>query len=140
MAVNCRLVSEDKKAIKASVKLLKSGGSLVIFPEGSRSRGGEMAEALKGFVLLARLSGAAIVPIGLVGTEKLVPIQDGDMGNESMNEAFVQVNFGEPFVLPERTDDIEDYNRHAADYCMKKIAALLPTAYRGIYGDISNLE
>ena len=134
--ININPGTADKKAIRESVSLLKSGGSLVIFPEGSRSRSAQMMEASKGFVLLARLSGTAIVPIGLAGTEELVPIRDGEMGNETMQEAAVRVNFGKAFVLPSKEDcPIQDYNRFAADYCMRKIAALLPASYRGYYSN-----
>ena len=124
----------DKQAIKNCIELLKSGGSLVIFPEGTRSREGGMSQAKKGFVLLARLSGAAIVPIGLEGTEILVPINDGNMGKELFNKATVKISFGEAFTLPDkRKVMVADYNRYAADFCMRKIAMNISPSYRGYY-------
>lgn len=45
----------------------------MIFPEGTRSRVGSLIEAKKGILLIARMTGVPIVPIGLYGTEKLLP-------------------------------------------------------------------
>ncbi|QOR34701.1 1-acyl-sn-glycerol-3-phosphate acyltransferase [Clostridium sp. 'deep sea'] len=124
----------DKQAIKNCVALLKSGGSLVIFPEGTRSRSAAMSEAKKGFVLLARLSGASIMPIALEGTEVLLPINDSNMGREKLHKATVHVKFGEAFTLPDkRKVQVEDFNRYAADFCMGKIAELMSPRYRGHY-------
>ena len=131
----------DMKAIKEALKHLKSGGSLVIFPEGTRSRLSKMNKALKGFVLLAKMSGASILPIGLAGTEKLLPINDSGMGKESLHKADVLVSFGEPFTLPKKSKvDVTDFNQYIADYCMLQIAKNLPESYQGYYKDFNEEE
>ena len=73
--------SADKEAITTMVKAVKSGENLFIFPEGTRSRNGAMGKGKKGILLLARLTKATIIPIGITGTEILLPIsKTGDMG------------------------------------------------------------
>lgn len=66
--------SADRNAIQKALAVLSMGKSILIFPEGTRSRTGSMIKGKKGFLLLARLSKADIVPIALEGTELLLPV------------------------------------------------------------------
>ncbi len=69
------------KTIDDGIGLLKQGFSLVIFPEGTRSRGPEMGEFKKGSLRLATKPGIPIVPVTLNGTwhvfEEKGYVQDG---------------------------------------------------------------
>lgn len=56
------------KTMEEGIELLKKGFSLVIYPEGRRSRGPQMAEFKKGSLRLATKSGVPIVPVTLNGT------------------------------------------------------------------------
>lgn len=126
----------DKDAITNMVKLLKSGESMVMFPEGTRSRSGSMIEAKKGILLIARLTKAPIVPIGLWGTEKALPINEGgSMANETWNHADVHVRIGEPITLPVKIadEDKKEFEKKSMDHIMKSISSLLPEEYRGVY-------
>ena len=107
----------------------------MIFPEGTRSRTGSMIEGKKGFLLMAKLSKAKIVPIALTGTEEFLPINDDDMGEENFQTAHVTVRFGDAVYLPEKLkeEDKNQYNERAMVEVMKYIAALLPEKYRGVY-------
>jgi 1-acyl-sn-glycerol-3-phosphate acyltransferase len=55
-------------AIEKGAENLKKGASLVIFPEGHRSKGPTMASFKKGSLKLATMSGAMIVPMTISGT------------------------------------------------------------------------
>ncbi|QEH69404.1 lysophospholipid acyltransferase family protein [Cellulosilyticum sp. ST5] len=126
----------DKDGLKKIVSLVKQGESLLIFPEGTRSRVGSLIEAKRGVLLIARMTGAPIVPIGLYGTEKLLPInKEGDMSAETFNYADVHINIGKQFEFPKRAkeQDKKEYEDFAIRYIMKKIAELLPENYRGVY-------
>lgn len=126
----------DKDGLKKIIKLVKQGESLLIFPEGTRSRVGSLIEAKKGIMLIAVMTGAPIVPIGLYGTEKLLPInKEGDMSAETFNYADVHINIGKQFEFPKRAivQNKKDYEDFAIKYIMKKIAELLPENYRGVY-------
>ncbi len=128
----------DKDGIKRIIKLVKQGESLLIFPEGTRSRVGSLIEAKKGILLIAGMTGAPIVPIGIYGTEILMPInQQGDMSEESFHHAEVHVNIGNQFELPKKTkeQDKKEYEEASVEYVMKRIAELLPEKYRGVYGN-----
>jgi 1-acyl-sn-glycerol-3-phosphate acyltransferase len=59
--------------IKATLKLLKQGEAIVVFPEGSRTFDGKMGELLPGFCVLARRGGATIVPAAINGAFDALP-------------------------------------------------------------------
>lgn len=54
--------------LKETLRRLKSGEMVVIFPEGTRSRDGQVSSLKPGFVALARRSRAALLPLGLDGS------------------------------------------------------------------------
>lgn len=133
---NIKPNTADIEGLKKTIKLVKQGESLLIFPEGTRSRVGSLLEAKKGILPIARMTGAPIVPIGLYGTEKLLPInKEGDMCAETFNYADVHINIGKQFEFPKRAkeQDKKEYEDFATKYIMKKIAELLPENYRGVY-------
>lgn len=59
------------KTMEEGAELLSKGFSLVIFPEGTRSRGPEPGEFKKGSLRLAIKSGVPIVPVTLDGTYRV---------------------------------------------------------------------
>ena len=133
---NIKPNTADLEGLKKITKLVNQGESLLIFPEGTRSRVGSLIEARKGILLIARMTGAPIVPIGLYGTEKLLPInKEGNMNAEAFNYADVHINIGKQFEFPNRAkeQDKKEYEDLATKYIMKKIAELLPENYRGVY-------
>lgn len=128
--------SVDTQGLKNIIKLVEEGESILIFPEGTRSRVGSLVEARKGILLILKKTGIPIIPIGLSGTEKLLPINsNGDMATEKFDYAEVKVNIGQAFNLPEKEEgmDRRTYSNFQLDYIMDKIAVLLPENYRGYY-------
>jgi 1-acyl-sn-glycerol-3-phosphate acyltransferase len=61
-------------AIRSAVKSLQAGVPLVIFPEGGRTPDGEIKPFLPGAFFLAIKAQVDIVPIALVGTYELLPM------------------------------------------------------------------
>src|SRR3954463_7124256 len=61
-------------AIDAALPVLRDGHVLGIFPEGTRSPDGRLHRGRPGVAKLALDSGAALVPVGLIGTEKIQAI------------------------------------------------------------------
>ncbi len=53
--------------IRLCLEVLRRGGVVGIFPEGSRSPDGRLGEPQEGAALLAKLSGAPVIPIGVQG-------------------------------------------------------------------------
>lgn len=61
----------DIKAIKYSCEILKSGRILGIFPEGTRSKTGDIGEAKKGVINIAAKTKCNILPVSLYNEDKL---------------------------------------------------------------------
>lgn len=59
--------------IKATLKRLKQGGAILLFPEGTRSEDGELQPFKPGFVALVRRAKATVVPIGFAGPYDVWP-------------------------------------------------------------------
>jgi 1-acyl-sn-glycerol-3-phosphate acyltransferase len=57
----------DTGWIKESMRVMKEGNSMIIFPEGHTSKTGEMDKFRPGFALLATMANSEVVPIALDG-------------------------------------------------------------------------
>ena len=53
--------------------------SLLIFPEGGRSRKGELRPFMEGAAYIAIRAGVPLVPVGLVGTREVLPYGSGNI-------------------------------------------------------------
>ncbi|NMM65293.1 1-acyl-sn-glycerol-3-phosphate acyltransferase [Clostridium sp. P21] len=125
----------DKDSISKIVKTLKAGNNVLIFPEGTRSRTSSMIKAKRGVFLVQKLSKASIVPLGIHGTDKLLPINKEDMGLEKFNYAKVTLSIGKQIEVPKKdeNEDKHTYEERVVNFMMEKIAELLPESYRGVY-------
>jgi 1-acyl-sn-glycerol-3-phosphate acyltransferase len=74
---------------------------VLIFPEGTRSKDGEVQEFRAGVGLLAKRTGAQVVPVSLAGTRSIWP-----RGSKipRLRAGPVRLVFGEPVTYPETTD------------------------------------
>jgi 1-acyl-sn-glycerol-3-phosphate acyltransferase len=74
VCINQQNPASSVGAIKSALKSLKNGRPLVIFPEGGRTTDGQIQPLLPGVFFLAIKAQADIVPIALVGTFDLLPM------------------------------------------------------------------
>jgi 1-acyl-sn-glycerol-3-phosphate acyltransferase len=119
----------DTKAIRQAESWLKKGVSVVMFPEGGRSRTGSLQAAYEGAALLALRTGAPVLPVSIAGTDRL---------NHFIWCLFhrprITVTFGQPFLPPSNNGKLmREHRNELMNDIMKKIAALLPPEYRGVY-------
>lgn len=99
----------DPAAVKQSVRVLRDGGVVVVYPEGSRGRG-DVAHSRLGAAYLAMVTGATVVPVAHLGTR---------VGDESVHAVpargtRIDVVFGAPLrpaqspvPWPRRQDRVE---------------------------------
>jgi 1-acyl-sn-glycerol-3-phosphate acyltransferase len=96
--LNCVFIDRSDRAkaiqsLKAAVRLLKKGHSLVIFPEGTRSKGGPVGRFKPGGFRLAVDAKVPILPVSIVGTSHLF-----EKNNRLIKPGTVKVIIGEPIV------------------------------------------
>jgi 1-acyl-sn-glycerol-3-phosphate acyltransferase len=61
----------DRAAIRASLQMLSEGKIIGIFPEGTRSRTGELGQGMNGASMFALKSDAVVIPVAIIGPFKL---------------------------------------------------------------------
>jgi 1-acyl-sn-glycerol-3-phosphate acyltransferase len=59
--------------MKETLKRLRAGGIVTLFPEGTRSRDGELGPLKPGIAVLVSRAGVPVVPVGLAGTFEIWP-------------------------------------------------------------------
>lgn len=85
----------DREAIRAARDILDRGQPLMIFPEGTRQSGRAIGELFDGTTWIAAKTGAAIVPVGIAGTEEALP-----PGARFPRRTSVGVVAAEPIAMP----------------------------------------
>lgn len=85
-------VGEALKSLDNAAGKIKSGTSVIIFPEGTRSETGRLLPFKKGAFMLAAKSGVPVVPVAVSGTKDIMK-----KGGYSITPAEVTVAIGRPF-------------------------------------------
>ncbi|MCV7168778.1 1-acyl-sn-glycerol-3-phosphate acyltransferase [Mycobacterium manitobense] len=82
--------STYSELLAAARPALASGRTVVVYPEGTRSRDGSVGEFRSGAIHLARDCGVPLVPVALLGTRDVLPKNGG------FHRTAMQVRIGEP--------------------------------------------
>jgi 1-acyl-sn-glycerol-3-phosphate acyltransferase len=63
----------DREALKKSIRLLKGGETVCIFPEGQLSEDGKLQELKPGVGLIAKMAGVPVICCGIKNTNYVIP-------------------------------------------------------------------
>jgi 1-acyl-sn-glycerol-3-phosphate acyltransferase len=88
--------------LKETLKRLKRGEAVVVFPEGTRTPDGEVAPFKPGICAIARRGRAVILPVGIDGAFAAWP-----RGQKLPGRARIHVHVGEP-ISPDEVRDLND--------------------------------
>jgi 1-acyl-sn-glycerol-3-phosphate acyltransferase len=89
-----------RRSIEAAGQRIRSGDSVLIFPEGTRTRDGSLGPFKKGGFHLALKAGVPIVPVALRGTRALMP-----RGSYLLRSGTITVILGEPIPTQGLSDE-----------------------------------
>jgi 1-acyl-sn-glycerol-3-phosphate acyltransferase len=87
--------SADRESLRLSEEVLKRGQALVLFPEGTRKEGTVVEPLHDGAAFIASRTGAKIVPVGIAGSERAMPV-----GAKFPRLAKIQIVVGTPIEPP----------------------------------------
>ena len=90
--------SRGAATVEAALKLLKSGRSIVLFPEETRTRDGELLPFKPGAALLALRSGFPLLPVAITGTRRILP-----RGALATSPGRVVLSIGDPISVSGRS-------------------------------------
>ena len=65
--------SADREALRSAQEVLEAGHALIMFPEGTRKYGPHVEPLHDGAMFIAARTGAAVVPVGIAGTDRALP-------------------------------------------------------------------
>ena len=145
--------SKSQQSLEIALEVLQNDNLLGIYPEGTRSPDGKLYKGRTGVARLALTSGVPVIPVGLIGTDEVMP-------KEAKLPRFrgrpsVRVRFGAPldftrfagrerdrFALRSVTDEIMfeimelSGQEYTDDYASKTPSEPLPESTRPIEDDI----
>jgi 1-acyl-sn-glycerol-3-phosphate acyltransferase len=119
-------------SLETALEVLGRGEAFGIYPEGSRSRDGRLYRGRTGVAHLALTAGVPVVPVGLVGTERIQPI-----GSRYPKVAKVTVKFGKALEFSGRGCGVPlgRARREVTDEIMAAIQMLSGQEPAGVYND-----
>jgi 1-acyl-sn-glycerol-3-phosphate acyltransferase len=85
----------DRESMRLAEEVLRRGQALVLFPEGTRKSGTTIDTLHDGAMFIAARTGATVVPVGIAGSEKAMPV-----GAKFPRLAKINIVIGRPIAPP----------------------------------------
>jgi 1-acyl-sn-glycerol-3-phosphate acyltransferase len=114
--IDRQVILSAYKTLDQIIKILKAGESVMIFPEGTRSRDGSLGKFKRGSLMAALKSGAPVVPIAIDGSYNIMP-----KGTYLVNPSRIKLSVGKPIYI---TDE-KEYDQKVEEV-RAAIARMLP--------------
>jgi 1-acyl-sn-glycerol-3-phosphate acyltransferase len=113
----------DREAFGKAIRLIRAGEVVVIFPEGGRSRDGQLRPPKAGIGVIVSQTGCPVVPAYLKGTFDVLPT-----GARWPRWRQVMVRFGEPITFetgePKERAETKRFYEQVSRTVIERIAAL----------------
>jgi 1-acyl-sn-glycerol-3-phosphate acyltransferase len=113
----------DRAALKHSLLHLRAGGGLVIFPEGGRTRSGELMPFKPGVIRLALDTQVSVIPVSIIGGYRAFSPH-----HKFPRPYKLKIIYHAPLTLQPPTDEaqLKEYMREQAEHIQKIVASALP--------------
>jgi 1-acyl-sn-glycerol-3-phosphate acyltransferase len=124
-------------SLNAGMEVLNAGGLLGIYPEGTRSPDGRLYRGKVGVARLALQAGVPVIPVAMIGTDKVQPI-----GKRLPNIRRIGMIFGEPLDFSQYREQAEDrtVQRKVTDEIMSRLLRLSGQEYVDEYAAVVKLR
>jgi len=115
----------DMSALREVIRKIREGNGVVLFPEGTRSRDGNLGPARGGLGFVIAKTGATVLPMRIFGSFEA-------FSRDAILPRFlpITVSIGEPIRFSEEDlrDSGRDHYQELSDRVMREIASLRPNA------------
>ncbi|TQJ36128.1 lysophospholipid acyltransferase family protein [Arthrobacter sp. SLBN-122] len=124
-------------SLNAGMEVLNAGGLLGIYPEGTRSPDARLYRGKVGVARLALEAGVPVIPVAMIGTDKVQPI-----GKRLPNIRRIGMIFGEPLDFSQYREQAEDrtVQRQVTDDIMTHLMKLSGQEYVDEYAAVVKLR
>ncbi|MFN2593483.1 MAG: lysophospholipid acyltransferase family protein [Actinomycetota bacterium] len=130
----------SKQALEIALEVLEEGNLLGIYPEGTRSPDGRIYRGRTGVARLALAAGVPVIPVGLLGTDEVMP--KAAKMPRLRGRVEVRIRFGEPLDLSRYAGQEKDrfVLRSVTDEIMYEIMRLSGQTYVDEYASRTATE
>lgn len=97
--IDREVVLSAYRTLETIIEIIKAGESVLIFPEGTRSKTGKLGKFKRGSLLAALKSGAPIVPVAISGSFNVMP-----RGTWLIHPGPVKLSIGTPIYIKTEAD------------------------------------
>jgi 1-acyl-sn-glycerol-3-phosphate acyltransferase len=98
-SIDRKVILSAYRTVETIIEIIKEGESVLIFPEGTRSKGGELGKFKRGSLLAALKSGAPIVPVAISGSFNILK-----RGSWIFNPSPVKLSAGKAIYINSEAD------------------------------------
>ncbi|GIG58303.1 1-acyl-sn-glycerol-3-phosphate acyltransferase [Longispora fulva] len=130
LPVERRAGAAATEALETALDVLRAGEVFGIYPEGTRSPDGRLYRGRVGVGWLALASGAPVIPVGMLGTDRVMP-----RGASFPRPAKVRIRLGAPMTVSGSEKSARD-RRLATDAIMAAIGELTGQERAGEYAPL----
>ena len=114
--IDRQVILSAYKTLDQIIGILKAGESVMIFPEGTRSRDGSLGKFKRGSLMAALKSGAPVMPIAIDGSYNIMP-----KGTYLLNPSRIRLSVGKPIYITNENE----YDKKVEEV-REAIAKMLP--------------
>lgn len=100
-----------KKAVAEAEEMLRKGRILILYPEGTRTRTGEIGQGKLGTAKIFLATGVPILPVAFNGAFELLPA-----GGKLKIEKNIRINIGQPLYFKEELAQAKKIDESSPEY------------------------
>jgi len=109
----------DRSALMAAIRVVRAGGAILVFPEGTRSADGRLQAAQPGVGMIVAKTGAPVVPMRIFGSFDAFP-----RNRKFPRCVTISVVVGKPLQFPPEEISKRDIYQKTSDRIMDAVARL----------------
>jgi len=109
--LNRKREASKKRVVKEAIEFLNKGDCLIVYPEGTRTRTGQIGRGKHGVAVIFLGTGKPIIPVGIKGTFELLPPK-----GKLKLKRIVEINIGKPLYFKEEYEKAKNMDKDSREY------------------------